>query len=56
MTATDEPRSARHARIIAEIECDLAEGGGAGPDAPDAATVLAECRRGDAPPRLSPQC
>jgi hypothetical protein len=40
-----QARFARNRQIIADIERDLAEGGGAGPDAPDAAAVLEQSRR-----------
>jgi hypothetical protein len=41
---------ARNRRLLDEIERDLATGGGAGPDAPDAAELL-EQARGDREPK-----
>lgn len=40
---------AHNRRLLEEIERDLATGGGAGADAPDAAEVLAQARTGREP-------
>ncbi|QGK68765.1 hypothetical protein GIY23_03665 [Allosaccharopolyspora coralli] len=37
----------RNRQLLSEIERDLAEGGGAGDDAPDAATLLEQARPDD---------
>ncbi len=34
----------RNRQLLSEIECDLGEGGGAGDDAPDAASLLEQAR------------
>lgn len=41
---TRQASFSRNHRIISDIERDLANGGGAGPDAPNAADVLAQAR------------